>query len=199
MKQKYKISNNILCFSFLGVFLFVVFSLLAPLPASAACAGVPLTGDYVVGTSCTFSAVSGVFGVDDGKITIDTDKTLTVNDGQTIVWGPNKSLVINGSIAINDGGQLKQARIWVKDSDGDGYPTTDTPKAQIGTPGAGYVYRSTLDVSMTNTTDLAYDYDDTSASTYPGTTCDGDCSTNNSDGTCSADVSKCTGNCDVCS
>lgn len=199
MNQKHKNSKNIIYFSFLGFFLFVVSLFFAPLPASAACASVPLTGDYVVGTSCTFSAISGVFGVDNGKITIDANRTLTVNDGQTIVWGPNKSLVINGSIAINDGGQLKQARIWVKDSDGDGYATADVPIAQIGTPGAGYVYRSQLDVSMTNTTDLAYDFDDTSTSIYPGTLCDGNCSTNDSDGTCISDGSKCAGDCAVCS
>jgi len=40
---------------------------------------------------------------------------------------------------------------------------------------------------MTYTTDLAYDYNDSSNTTYPGTKCDGQvCSVNDSDGTCIA-------------
>ena len=157
----------------------------------AACTNVPLSGDYTVSESCTFSASAGVFGVDDGNLIIASGQTLTINNGQTVVWGPGKSVIINGTIAINEGGQLKQTRIWVKDSDGDGYPTTDTPIAQDTSPGTGYVTRSNLNASMTYTTDLAYDYDDNDSSTYPGTTCDYDqdgskdiCTINKDNGEC---------------
>lgn len=175
-----------------GIALF--FFLLSSQTSHAACENVPLKGSYIITASCTFSASTGVFGVDDGGITINAGQGLTINDGQTIVWGPNKSIVINGTIAINNGGQLKQARIYVKDADEDGYPTKDAHVAQIGSPGAGYVYRSQLDVSMTYTTDLAYDYNDNSTSTYPGTKCDGQtCSLNDSNGDCvvAADDSVC--------
>jgi len=157
----------------------------------AACTNVPLSGDYTVSESCTFSSEPGVFGVDDGNLIIASGQTLTINNGQTVVWGPGKSVIINGSIAINEGGQLKQARIWVKDSDGDGYPTTDTPIAQDTSPGTGYVTRSNLNASMTYTSDLAYDYDDNDPTTYPGTSCDYDhdgskdiCTINTDNGDC---------------
>lgn len=155
----------------------------------ASCQNVPLSGDYTVTSSCTFSASAGVFGVDDGNLIIASGQTLTINNGQTVVWGPGKSVIINGSIAINEGGQLKQARIWVKDSDGDGYPPTTTDwVASTDSPGSGYVTRSQLkNATTTYTTDLAYDYDDNSSTIYPGTACGGGdsaCSVNEKDGTC---------------
>ena len=179
MNQKNKTLNNIIYFC-----LFAVFFLLISQPVLASCASVSMGGDYAVSASCTFAGT--VDGVDNGNITVNTDQTLTVGAGQTIVWGPGKSLVINGSIAINSTGQLKQTRLWVKDSDGDGYPTTDTPIAQTDSPGAGYVYRNQVDVSITYTSDMTYDTNDTSITVYPGTTCNGDCSINNDDGTCGA-------------
>ncbi|RKY52493.1 MAG: hypothetical protein DRP89_07605 [Candidatus Neomarinimicrobiota bacterium] len=154
----------------------------------AACTNVPLSGDYTVSESCTFSSEPGVFGVDDGNLIIASGQTLTINNGQTVVWGPGKSVIINGSIAINEGGQLKQARIWVKDSDGDGYPPTTTDwVASTDSPGSGYVTRSQLkNATTTYTTDLAYDYDDTDNTVYPGTACGPglECGENAPDGTC---------------
>jgi len=170
----------------------------------AACTNVPLSGDYTVSESCTFSASAGVFGVDDGNLIIASGQTLTINNGQTVVWGPGKSVIINGTIAINEGGQLKQARIWYKEADGDGYPSTSTPIAQIDSPGEDYVYRSEFATgTWVYTSDLAYDYDDTDNTVYPGTACGGGdsaCSVNEDDGTCTiyADGTVC-GSCSTCS
>jgi hypothetical protein len=157
---------------------------LIPAISHASCGSVPLTGDYIVSASCTFPTNSNIGGADNGNITINSGQTLTVNAGQTIAWGPGKSLVVNGSIAIADGGQIKQGRICRTDADGDGYVTTDAPT--VASTCTGKITQADMNVSMTTWDDIAYDYNDGSDTIYPGTTCGGDCSINNTAGECVA-------------
>lgn len=93
-------------------------------------------------SSCDFTGT--VDGADNGGIIIASGQTLTIGSGQTVVWGPGKSIVINGSIALNSTAVLKQTRLWIHDADSDGYPSSTTQFAQSGTPGAGYLNRSSV-------------------------------------------------------
>jgi len=135
--MKNKVHNLILFWGF--VFLFL---LLIPATSKAACANVPMSGDYTVSSSCTFA--NPVDGVDEGGITINAGVTLTINAGQTIVWSPGHSIVINGAIAIADGAQLKQTYLWLIDADDDGYPDSMLQYAQ-DTPPANGKRRSSTD------------------------------------------------------
>jgi len=85
------------------IFIFSLAIFVLPKITFAACANVPIGGNYTVSSSCTFSET--VDGVDDGGITVDSGQTLTINANQTVVWSPGSSLVINGQIAINSTGQ----------------------------------------------------------------------------------------------
>ena len=155
--------------------------------SAADCASVSVGGDYTVSTSCTFAGT--VNGVDNGNLTINAGVTLTINAGQTIVWNSGKTLTINGSIAINKGGgaQLKKTNLWVTDLDDDNYPSTATPIAQDSQPANGK-RRSDTDFTSkwSYTSQMQYDYADSSATVYPGTVCNGDCSVNSDAGTCVA-------------
>jgi len=164
--------------------LFLALFLLIPAISHATCSSVPLTGDYTVSASCTFPVNSNIGGADNGNITINSGQTLTVNAGETVAWGPGKSLIINGSIAIANGAQLKQGRICRTDADGDGYVTTAAPT--VASTCTGKITQSAMNESMINWADIKYDYDDTSAAIYPGTICAGDCSVNDSTGSCVA-------------
>ena len=152
--------------------------------SAADCASVPVGGNYTVSTSCAFAGT--VNGIDNGNLTINAGTTLTINAGQTIVWNSGKTITINGSLAINKGGgaQLKKTNLWAIDSDNDGYPSTATFVAQDGTP-AGGKRRSALS-NFTYASQITYDCNDSSASVYPGTACNGDCSINSDAGECVA-------------
>ena len=93
--------------------------------AHAACGGVPAGGSYTVNTSCAFGGT--IDGADNGGILVPAGKSLTVNAGQTIVWGPGFSIQVVGQIAINSSGaKLQQTRLWLHDEDNDGYAKKDT-------------------------------------------------------------------------
>lgn len=134
-------SFSIIIFVSISAFLFF-----SPIIVNADdCSSVPKGGDYIVSSSCSFSGT--VNGVDAGGITVDTNQVLLVNDGQTIAWGPGESIVINGSITITNGGQLKQTYLWMLDSDNDGYPASTTQVAadnQTAAGGSTYKQRSNL-------------------------------------------------------
>ncbi len=160
-----------------GIFAF--FILLIPNVASAdVCADVPKGGavNYVINettaptnNSCTFDGT--VNGVDGVGITIDEGYSLTINSGQTIAWSPGKSVIINGSIAITTGGQLKQTYLWMKDADNDGYPPDAT---QYDTEPADGKRRKDF-TNFNNISDITYDFDDdpaTGASIFPGQACE---------------------------
>lgn len=141
------------------------FSLLFPHIAEAACTEPSPGGNYTISSSCVFAGTNNVHGVDNGGMTINGGVTLTVAAGQTIVWGPGQSIIINGSIIINDTGQLKQTRIWMLDSDTDGYPSTTTQVAQDSSPGAGYRFRNAL------TSFTSADVNDSSGSVWQSLPC----------------------------
>ena len=163
------------------------------LPRSAnavACASVPVGGSYTVTSDnggCTFA--NTVDGVDNGGITINVDATLTINTGQTIAWTSGYSITINGTIAMS-GGELKKTNLWLTDSDADGYPTSATQIAQDAQPTGGRRRKdisSGTNSSFTNVDDITeFDYDDTDNAIYYNTVCNGDCSVNNSSGSCVA-------------
>ncbi len=168
--------------------LFAFFILLIPNVALAdVCADVPKGGavNYVIdettaptNNSCTFDGT--VNGVDGVGITIDEGYSLTINSGQTIAWSPNKSVIVNGSIAITTGGQLKQTYLWMKDADDDGYPPDATQ--YYDEPAGGKRRKDFTD--FTYVSNITYDYDDSLNSIYPGTGCGGICYENKNDGTC---------------
>ena len=189
MKNKtHKLIQKSIFLILLGIFFNILSSFSAKNKVYAACLNVPVGGSYTISSSCTFADT--VDGVDNGGIIINADKTLTVNTGQTIVWSPGESIVVNGSIAIANGGQLKQTNLWLTDADADGYPASSTQVAQTDAPAGG---RRRKDISNGTNSSFTYvsditefDYDDSNDSIYYGTTCNGDCSTNNSSGECVA-------------
>lgn len=153
------------------------------------CSSIPRSGNFTVtGTLCAFPG--DVNGVDAGTGTTNTASliigqtgtagSLSVLCNQTIAAG---SLVFtNGSITIikNPDGSSCGATIkphtplYVIDADSDGYPAL-TYTTQYFTAGTNRARRS-----------ASIDYNDASNTVYPGTTCNGACSINNTDGTCAA-------------
>ncbi|MEX0877521.1 MAG: hypothetical protein WDZ40_01500 [Candidatus Spechtbacterales bacterium] len=88
-------------------------------------------GDVLIDSSCAFPEL--VDGVDNGHLTIDgpSGTTLTINANQTLVWNPGgfEVRLTNGSIVINDTGELRKNYLWMEDKDSDGSPATLT---QVG-------------------------------------------------------------------
>jgi hypothetical protein len=153
--------------------------------AIAACSDVPLSGDYIMSTSCTFGGM--VNGVENGNLTISEGETLTINAGQTVVWNAGYNVFINGSIAINSlGAQLRKSNIWFIDADDDYYPNkVQKFVAQETQPENGTRRSDSEFVSkFTYVNDVAYDYDDLNDTVFPGQPCNGSCTVNLSDGTC---------------
>jgi hypothetical protein len=120
-----------------------------------ACADVPIGGGYTVTASCSFP--KPIDGVDNGGIIINSDTTLTINAGQTIVWSPGFSVVVDGTIAINKGGgaQLRKTYLWMIDADSDNYPTTTTQYAQDTAPTNGRRRYLMNSISSTDCDDAA--------------------------------------------
>jgi len=116
---------------------------------AVSCAEPSSSGDYTVDptTSCSFART--IDGVDNGNITIATDKILQIDDGTTIVWNSGRSITINGIIALAGTGQISQGDLYAVDEDADGYgksttaDTTDYPEF-FTTGGANRVRVSTL-------------------------------------------------------
>jgi hypothetical protein len=96
-RNKIKLSSALLISS-----LCIFFGLIVSGATFAACTNVPISGEYSLESSCTFSGT--VDGVEEGNIIVAENATLTVNAGQTLVWNPGYSVVINGTIAINKSG-----------------------------------------------------------------------------------------------
>ncbi|MCL5439101.1 MAG: hypothetical protein M1268_03885 [Patescibacteria group bacterium] len=162
--MKKRISILIFCLLEIGVsyFIFITPSF------SASCAGVPISGNYTVSTSCTFAG--NIDGVDNGSGTtnnavliIGTGATLTVNNLQTIGWG---SMVKQGtgSVVRTAGGTLKKMPIWMLDNDTDGYVGSTTQNIQATQP-SGYRRRNL----MTNITTT--DCNDNVAAIYQNLSC----------------------------
>ena len=91
------------------------------------------------GTTSTLSsdctASSTVDGVDDASLDLN-GHTLTISGATTtFAWNPGKSVILNGSIVIQNGAQLKKTNLWALDSDGDGYwSSSSTLVAQSSNP-----------------------------------------------------------------
>ena len=99
-----------------------------------ACA-LPRGGNWTLDGNC---AISGVNGVDNGNFTVDGGYTLTINADGVFAWNSGKTITItNGSIAISNGGQLKQTNLWMIDGDIDDYPSSATQYAQDTAPTSG--------------------------------------------------------------
>lgn len=87
---------------------------------SDAC-GIPISGNWTTTANCTISSTDGV---DNGNVTIQT-YTLTLN--AAFARNPGRSVSINsGSIVIGSSGQLREAYLYMADSDSDGYPANST-------------------------------------------------------------------------
>ncbi|MCL4354364.1 hypothetical protein M1349_02725 [Patescibacteria group bacterium] len=117
---------------FLSVFFLALFLQVPKDKVFAACAGVPLSGNYTVTTSCAFQ--NTVDGVDAGTgasnsavLTIGSGKTLTINAGQSVAFGLMSVGKPGGTIAINKTGQLVKKPLWAPNQDGDARPTTANP------------------------------------------------------------------------
>ncbi|MCL4354508.1 hypothetical protein M1349_03495 [Patescibacteria group bacterium] len=117
---------------FLSIFFLTLFLQVPKDKAFAACAGVPLSGNYTVTTSCAFQ--NTVDGVDAGTgasnsavLTIGSGKTLTINAGQKVAFGLMSVGKPGGTIAINKTGELVKKPLWAPNEDGDVRPTTANP------------------------------------------------------------------------
>lgn len=144
----------------------------------------PYSGDVNVedfGQACqiqTSDPDGGVNGPDNGNLTIST-YDLTIGPGATLAFNPGKSIIFTGSGSIiidktAPGGQIKKANIWMVDGDVDGYSGALTQYYEEPVDG-----RRRYEMSSST-----LDYDDSNASIYPGTTCDGTCTKNMTNGTC---------------
>lgn len=104
----------------------------------------PITGAYTLDDNC--SLPSNIDGVENGAFTIPTNKTLTINAGQSIVWNPGFGITIQpgASIIMNSTGTLTQSNIWMYDNTADNYPENQNMYKSANTPGAGYVRRKQL-------------------------------------------------------
>ena len=132
-----------------------------PHKASAAeCSSAGL-GDASCTVAGSYSFANTVDGLDGGAIQLQTGGTLTILNGYTVAAA---SFILNGgSMVINAGASFKPGVfIWMTDSDADGYPVSTTQVAQAGSPGAGYVRKSTL--TSATTTDCY----DSNANAKPG-------------------------------
>lgn len=135
----------------------------------------PRSGDLTVSSSCIFE--NDIDGVDAGTGNTNTAKiylnsgTLTIDSTQTIGFG---SLVLGGGNLFLLGSMRPGSALFVDDADGDGFPSSSLTTQYIGS-GVNRARRG-----------LSVDYNDSSNTVYPGTTCNGGCSINNADGTCSA-------------
>ena len=96
-------------------------------------------GDSNLTSNCSFS---GVGGAEDGILTLN-GYTLTINAGATVAWPPGRIVTLNGTIAIANGGQLRQTNVWIGDVDVDGYYNVNNKVAQDSQP-AGYVLSNSL-------------------------------------------------------
>lgn len=124
----------------------------------------PHSGDWTIlsGEACT---ISGVMGADNGNIVFSTGGSITVPNTTTLVYNSGRSISIGpGSIAISSGGQIREANLFVTDSDGDGYAPSNFSQT-YSTAGSlsGWVRRYTL---ATN----PYDCYDANANARPGQT-----------------------------
>lgn len=147
---------------------------------------IPTSGNWTPATTCT---IAGVTGADVGNIdftgssiTMTAGATLVFNSGQSITWGGT-------SISKSSGSQVKKTNLWMTDADSDGYPSSTTQIAQDSAPANGR-RRNLLTnyIAYSDGTGSKVDYNDASASVYPGTGCGGsnDCGTNSDAGTCTA-------------
>ena len=104
-------------------------------------------GSWTVDGNCSFS---GINGVDNGNIYLNSAYTVTVNANSTFAWNPGKSFTITaGAFVYAQTASISQNYLWMQDQDADGYPTTTTQYASYTSPGAGYVRRYT-EVTDTN-------------------------------------------------
>lgn len=142
---------------------------------SDAC-GISNSGDWVSSANCVIGSVDGV---DNGNATVSVGNTLTLNS--TFAFNPGKGVIVNGTLALGAGGQLKKTYLWQVDSDSDNYAPNSTEYAQDTAPAGGR--RRYLLVTA------QYDCSDTSSSIYPGvTTSSGSCSCGSYANTCSTSV-----------
>lgn len=146
---------------------FFLLNSLFAVKANAACASVPISGNYTVSASCAFA--NTVDGVDAGSgtsntavLTVNTGQTLTVNSAQTIGYG---SITNNGTILLNTNktAVLQKGPIWMTDQDVDGYVATTTQYAQSSAPANGR--RRNLETNITTADCL-----DTDATKYQNLT-----------------------------
>lgn len=114
----------------------------------------PLSGDYTLNTDDCLWA-NTVDGVDAGtgstntaRITIGTGRSMTIQANQTISFG--EIVLENGAtLAISKtNSKMQKAPLWIKDSDTDGYPDSQTldatyAKVQTAQP-AGFVRKKDL-------------------------------------------------------
>ena len=138
--MKIKILATLILFA-AGLFLFTH-------KASAAECSAAGLGEPSCTVSGSYSFANTVDGLDGGAIQLQTGGTLTILSGYTVAAS---SFVLNGgSMVINSGATFKPGvNIWMTDADADGYPASATQVAQAGSPGAGYVRKSTLTSAST--------------------------------------------------
>lgn len=122
----------------------------------------PNGGDWTLDGNC---AISGVNGVDNGDFTVDGGYNLIIQNGATFAWNPGQSIIItNGTITINDGGQLRQTNLWMKDADSDTYSLPGTSQLAQNSDLPNYARRYTIVQGK-------YDCDDENTLIYPGQVC----------------------------
>lgn len=117
-----------------------------------------------------------------GHLTINTDQTLTITAGQTVVFNPGFSVYIYGHMAMTKtpvGGQMRKGLLWYIDEDDDGLAdsmtqyvanSTSAAESMAGAPEGSAKRRSHSDftTSYDNNLDLmAYGWIDGDSDNYP--------------------------------
>ncbi len=113
-------------------------------------------GDRTINTTCSFSDIDGA---DNGNLTIASTRTVTLQSGANLVINQGKSLIIDGTIIVATGAQIKKTNLWRTDTDADAWASSASFTAQDAQP-AGKV-RAYL---APNTTDCY----DSNSSVWPG-------------------------------
>lgn len=80
------------------------------------CTGITQGTDSTLSANC---AVSTVYGLDGGNLTIPANVTLTLNAGTTWAWNPGTSVTVNGKIVKVSGAQMKKGYLFYSGSTND--------------------------------------------------------------------------------
>jgi hypothetical protein len=104
----------------IGTLLLSSFFVATPAQANCPTANTPGTDTLTISSSCSIPN-DATRGADGANIVINSEQTLTLQPGATLVRNSDRSIITNGSIVIFDTAQISQTNMWCRDDDQDGW------------------------------------------------------------------------------